>query len=224
MPITVAAAGRLRFPTIAWLRWDFAESAGTALSSCRSSGLKPAHWSGDFGTTKTDGLDRLRISDCRQEGVQATFDLPSNASQLTCEVKIDSAYLHGETTGEQLRIEWLDPTGNSISAGTLGRFTDQQITFRSQREDNLPPRHNAPLSTDGQLATVLLSLVLDTEKNQHRLFIREAAQPDWQLTQITPIDPSAKPAKIRLNLAGPLGEEDEFILLDRIDIRCMTKN
>jgi hypothetical protein len=139
-------------------------------------------------------------------------------------MKLDSAHLHGETTGEQLRIEWLDPAGNSISAGTLGRFTDQQITFRSEREDKSQPQHHAPLSTDGQLATVLLSLVLDTEKSQHRLFIREAARPDWQLTQITPIDPGAKAAKIRLTLAGPLGEEDEFILLDRIDIRCMTKN
>ncbi|MEE2934915.1 MAG: gamma-glutamyltransferase [Planctomycetota bacterium] len=204
--------------------WDFAESAGTALSSCRSSGLKPAHWSGDFGTAKTDGLDRLRISDCPQEGMQATFDLPSNASQLTCEVKIDSAHLHGETTGEQLRIEWLDPAGNSITAGTLGRFSDQQITFRSEQEDKSPPQHYTTLSTDGRLATVLLNLVLDTEKNQHRLFIREAAQPDWQLTQITPIDPGTKATKIRLTLVGPLREEDEFILLDRIDIRCMTKN
>ncbi|MDG2222662.1 MAG: gamma-glutamyltransferase [Rubripirellula sp.] len=204
--------------------WDFAETAGTEWGACQSSGLKPGHWSGNLGTAKTDGLDRLRISECPQQETHATFDLPANASRITCEMKIDSAHLRGEASGEQLRIEWLDPAGKLIAAGTLGRFTDQQVTFRSEQDDKSAAQQNSPLSTDGRLETILLSLVLDTEKNQHQLSVREAAQPDWRITQLTPIDPSAKAAKIQLTLAGPLGEKGEFILLDRIDIRCVTPN
>jgi gamma-glutamyltranspeptidase/glutathione hydrolase len=199
--------------------WNFDEPAGTPLSSIQSVVSMSERWSGNLSAATTDGLDRLRIDDCsRGDSGFATYALPPDTRNATFELKIDSINLCGEAPGEQLRIEWIDPEGQVIAGAILGRFSDGHVTLHSSTDTTKPGPLLGTLATDGRIKPTVVRLTIDTDLNRREVAIRDASRITWELNDSRPIDSRAKLAQIRLTAAGPLCDEGEFFLLDRIDI------
>ena len=204
-------------------RWDFASAKGLSINQVSHAGTLQADWSEGLPLSNTNGLDCFQVRRSSRMPLADSilrFDRVS-ASRVSIELKIASALFIGLQRLEKFGVSFLHGSGpKTITAQMILQPSDTGIQLRGEALGGGEAISPIRICDSNRLKQpVVICLELDQEEGSYSIGMRNASESKMREWKTAKIADDRKADAIRLSVRKDVAGMDEWIDVDRIEIR-----